>query len=215
MSKFLNLLAALGVAVPLFPAAAVTIEPGFIETSGNKGTVDLIYFRLGDVGATDISVSAFCGACGVLTTEAVGANVYDVNGDGTPGMLIASEPGAAGDPSVVFSNLMLAVGDYVIAVGSFQLDPGELPPFQIDNAITLAFDYEVGFSGSAGTNALITCTIDGKLDGTATVDVRVGGTACALPAAIAEPGVAGLLGVALLLGIPALSRRRIGDVGAV
>lgn len=191
------------------PATAVIIEAGTIETSGDTGTVDLVYFNLDSAGITDISYSAFCGMCGVLTDEAVGANVYAVNPDGTPGALIASEPGSAGDPSVSFEDLMLGIGTFVIAVGSFELDPGELPPLQMDANITRAFDYEIGFSGSAGTNAVIACTIDGNLDGSVDVDVRIQGTACALPTAIPEPGMLALLGLGLVAAWP-LTRQRQG-----
>ncbi|MGB3723438.1 MAG: hypothetical protein WA979_11565 [Pacificimonas sp.] len=183
------------------PASAVTIEAGTIETDGDRATVDLIYFSTESAGLSDIGLVARCfGLCDVITDEAVGMNLYRVNADGTPGSLIASAPGNASDNSVSFDDINLAMGDFVIAVGSFELVMGELPPFQVDTNVTRDFDYEVAFTGQAD-NGGVNCIIEGNLDGSATVTLRRDDALCALPNVnVPEPEMLGFFGAALLLG---------------
>jgi hypothetical protein len=195
------------------PARAVVIEAGRIETSGTAATVDLIYFTLTDPGDSIFAMSPICGSCGVITTERSGIALYQADVTGGIGAFIEGDPGDAATVSSGISRLVtdgdnLPIGNYIIAVSWFELLNGELGPIQIDSGINLAFDYEVGFSGGAATNAIITCKASGNLDGTFSLDVRAAGTNCKLPtAAVPEPAPVSLA-LAGLLGL-GLSRRRI------
>jgi hypothetical protein len=197
------LLACLSFLVP--PARAVVIEAGRIETSGTTATIDLIYFSLTDAGIADIGMSPRCFSCDVITTERSGIALYNADASGGIGTYIAGDPG---DAATVFSSITetLPIGDYVLAVSWFELLPGELGPIQLDANVNLAFDYEVGFAGSAGTNATITCKASGNLDNSFTLDVRVTGANCQLPSAVPEPAPLSLAAIGLIgLG---LSRRK-------
>jgi hypothetical protein len=212
MRAFQSLLFASAFALSSVGAAqAVVIEAGVIETNGNVATVDLIYFTLSDVGDSIISMSPFCGSCGVITTERSGIALYSDDGAGGVGSLIEIDSGdaasvASGIDRLVIDGDDLAVGNYVLAVSWISLDPGELGATQIDANVDIAFDYEVGFSGSAATNAVITCTIDGNLDGSFTVDRRDSTSNCTPPRTVDEPSTLALLSLSLF-GLLGLKRR--------
>lgn len=191
------------------PAAAVIIEAGFIEVSGNSGTVDLTYFDQAAPGTLDLSVVARCGPCDVITDEAVGFNLYAANPDGTPGTLLVSRPGAAGTRTQSLDDFAIAIGSYVIAVGSFELSANDLPPLQFDPNITRGFEYEIAFADDAQNDLTITCEIEGNLDGSVSRTVRQTGATCALPtSAVPEPGVLALFGFSLVGGLTALRLRK-------
>jgi hypothetical protein len=195
------------------PARAVVIEPGRIETSGTTATIDLIYFSTEGPGGAEIGLSPRCFGtlCDVITTERSGIALYNADASGGVGTYIAGDPG---DAATAFSSISetLAFGNYVLAVSWYELLSGELGPIQIDTGINLAFDYEIGFSGSAGSNVTITCKASGNLDGTFTLDVRTAGANCKLPtAAVPEPAPMSLM----LIGALALLRRRFSQRSAV
>ncbi len=192
------------------PAKAVVIEAGRIETSGSTATVDLIYFTLSDPGDSVFAMSPFCGSCDVLTTERSGIVLYRADASGGVGTFVEADSGDAATVSSSISRLVadsddLPIGDYVLAVSWYELMNAELGPIQVDANVNIAFDYEVGFSGGAATNAIVTCKASGNLDGTFTLDVRVTGANCKLPSAVVpEPAPAAFI----LMGLMGLYYRR-------
>ena len=207
MKRALTSFCAVAFAFVPVTAHAVTIVGGTIETAGNAGTVDLVFFRTEAAGTSDIGFVARCGLCDVITDEAVGMNLYEVTAAGAPGALIASLPGMPDENFVGFDDILLAMGNFVVAVGSYELIAGELPPLQLDTNITRSFSYEVSFTGQADGG--VYCTIEGNLDGSVGINKSNASELCALPdAAVSAPGTIGLFGLALAFAISAVAYRR-------
>ncbi|MEO0411878.1 MAG: hypothetical protein AAF221_08585 [Pseudomonadota bacterium] len=198
---------ACGAAFLAAPAHAITQTSGFVETSGVNSTIDLWYFTLDFDLITGVQVDPRAGV-DPLTTENVSVLLYENDGVGGLGSLLAQAGAPAPLPGNARVELALTAGDYVVALSAFDLLPAEVgSPFQSDSTVPLSFEYELTLDQAGGNDARFTCSVAGNLDGSFTrADSTFDQSAnCRIPAAqineapsLALFAAMGLIGAALI-----------------
>lgn len=181
------------------PAQAILLEAGKVETSGANSAIDLWYFTLDFDFFTRIQVDPLS-VGPPLTTENSSVILYENDGAGGIGTLLASNGSPA--PSNAFVALNLLAGDYVVALSAFDLLSSEVGgAFQTDSTVALDIDYEIVLSDAGGNDSRFTCSIFGNLDGSFTrTDKTFDSSAnCAVPAAqVSEAPSIALLGFGVI-----------------
>ncbi len=177
------------------PALAINQTSGVIEVAGQNATVDLWYFTIN--GAVPLLTGVQADPIGgPFTTEDMGLLLYREVG-GTFGAFLGAD-GAPGGVRNARIQLNLDPGDYIAVVSSTTLSPGEFGPFQTDPDVSIAMDYELTLDQAGGNDSSYTCSIEGNLNGTFSVDknLQVSPTVadCQVPqSSVPAPGSLALL----------------------
>jgi hypothetical protein len=179
----------------LAPAAqAVIVHQGEIEADGVVSTLDLVFFSL------PVAAEALAG----VSPLSVGP---PLTGFENPQLLLYANDGSldaanfiAGADDTIGLTPQLAVnlpaGDYVFVIGASDIAVGQFGPTQANALPTPGFVYELGISRAAGNEGMLTCVLDGRLDGGFSRRV-FGVDNCVVPTPATEPASLGLLALGL------------------
>jgi len=191
------------------PALAINLVAGTIDVLGQDATVDLWFFTItgGAPLLTGIQADPIGGP---FTTEDMGLLLYREIG-GSFGALLGAD-GAPGGARNARIELNLDPGDYIAVVSSTTLSPGEFGPTQNDPGVSILMNYELTLDQAGGNSSLYSCTIQGDLNGTFSVNKnpQVSPTAadCQLPqSSVPVPGSMALL-VPGIVAVGSLRRRK-------